>query len=98
MGRVKNWHDEGGFEFTAQHVAELQTIETSTFTRAERYMSVIAKGDELLDWREMTQRFPAATQRLIDGGDHALSDFEMYADEVLAFCQKASLDQDKESR
>ena len=89
IGRVKNWHDEGDFEFTQQHVDELKAIQTDAFTRAERYMAVISKGDEVLDWREMTQRYPAGTMRLIEGSDHAISDFEMYADEVLAFCQAA---------
>ncbi len=86
IGRVSNWHDEGGFEFTAQHLNELAVIDTPSFTRPERYMAIIAQGDELLSWQEMTQRFPAGTMRLLEGGDHALSDFEMYADEVLAFC------------
>ena len=89
IGQVKNWHDAGGFEFTLQHVDELKIIETQAFTRPERYMAVIAQGDEVLDWREMTQRYPAGTLRLLEGGDHAISDFEMYADEVLAFCRGA---------
>jgi uncharacterized protein len=90
IGRVSNWHDEGGFEFTEQHVQELQVIETQTFTRPERYMAIVSKGDEVLSWREMTQRYPAGTMRLLEGGDHAISDFEMYADEVLDFCRAQS--------
>ncbi len=86
IGRVQNWHDEGDFEFTAQHVDELASIDAHSLTRPERYMAVIAKGDELLSWQEMTARYPVGTLRLLGGGDHALSDFEMYADEVLAFC------------
>ncbi len=89
IGRVKNWHDEGDFVFTQQHVDELKVIETPAFTRPERYMAIIAEGDEVLDWREMTQRYPAGLTRILEGGDHAISDFEMYADEILAFCQGA---------
>ncbi len=94
IGRVENWHpdkngDQGDFIFTQQHVDELKVIETNAFTRPERYMAIISKGDEVLDWREMTQRYPAGTMRLLDGGDHAISDFERFADEVLAFCQDA---------
>ena len=89
IGRVKNWHDEDDFVFTQQHVDELKVIDAQTFTRPERYMAIIAKGDEVLKWQEMTARFPAGTMRLLDGGDHAISDFEQYADEVLAFCQAA---------
>ncbi len=87
IGRVKNWHDEGDFVFTQQNVDELKAIDGQSFTRPERYMAIIAKGDEVLDWREMTKRYPAGKMHLQGGGDHAISDFEMVADEVLAFCR-----------
>jgi uncharacterized protein len=87
LGRVKNWHDEGGFEFTPQHVQELRAIETTLFTRPERYMAVIAKGDELLDWREMVARYPAKNMLLLQRGDHALTGFEKFADRALKFCR-----------
>ena len=92
IGHVKNWHpntngERGDFVFTQQHVDELKVIDGQSFTRPERYMAIISKGDEVLKWREMTKRFPAGTMRLLEGGDHAISDFEMVADEVLAFCR-----------
>jgi predicted esterase YcpF (UPF0227 family) len=58
-------------------------------TRPERYFAVISKGDEVLDWREMTGRYPGARLQLIEGGDHALSDFDAHLDDVLAFLQLA---------
>jgi uncharacterized protein len=89
IGNQKNWHNAGEFLFTQQHVDELKVIDAAIFTRPERYMAIITKGDEVLKWREMTKRFPAGTMRLLEGGDHAINDFEMYADEVLAFCRAA---------
>ncbi|NJS35271.1 MAG: esterase [Brachymonas sp.] len=91
IGRVKNWHASddkwGGFEFTQQHVQELRAIETEDFSRPERYMAVIAKGDELLDWREMVSRYPAKSMLLLARGDHALTGFEKFADRALKFCR-----------
>jgi hypothetical protein len=46
---------------------------------------VIAKGDEVLDWREMTGQYPGAAIKLLSEGDHALSDFDQHLDEVLGF-------------
>jgi uncharacterized protein len=90
IGRQTNWHDEKtGFEFTREHVAQLGQIADDGFSRPQRYMTIIAKGDEVLDWREMSARYPAQNALLLEGGDHAISDFEMYADEVLAFCLEA---------
>ena len=45
----------------------------------------IAKGDEVLDWREMVGRYPGATIKLLEGGDHALSDFDDHLADVLGF-------------
>ena len=56
-----------------------------TITRPERYFAVIAKGDELLDWREMSARYVACRMKLLDAGDHALSDFDMHLPDVLRF-------------
>jgi uncharacterized protein len=90
IGPQTNWHDEQtGFEFTREHVAQLGQITDNAFSKPERYMTIIAKGDEVLDWREMTARYPAQKALLLEGGDHAISDFEMYVDEVLAFCRAA---------
>jgi hypothetical protein len=49
----------------------------------------VAKGDEVLDWREMTERYPGAAIKLLEGGDHALSDFDEHIDDVLAFLELA---------
>jgi uncharacterized protein len=87
IGRIKNWHDEGDYEFTQQHLNELQAIQTTAFTQPERYMAIISKGDEVLDWREMTARYPAAHMWLQEGSDHAINEFGTYVEDVLAFVQ-----------
>ena len=55
-------------------------------TRPERYFLIAATGDEVLDWREMTAHYPRARQHIIEGGDHGISEFAQYVDDVLAFC------------
>ena len=50
-----------------------------------QYFAVIAKGDEVLDWREMTGRYPGARVKLLEGSDHALGDFDNHIDEVFSF-------------
>ena len=49
-------------------------------------MLLAAKGDELLDWRLMQSHYSGARQVITDGGDHGLSDFELYLEQVLSFC------------
>jgi len=44
-----------------------------------------AKGDAVLDWREMTARYPGVQLRLLEGSDHGLSDFAAHIDGVMRF-------------
>ncbi len=39
----------------------------------------------MLNYREMLARYPATQLRLVEGGDHAFSDFETYLPEVMRF-------------
>ena len=77
IGEQTAWHDPGErFFFQPEFVGELRAITPSTLTRPERYFAVIAKGDELLDWREMAARYASCRLEILEGSDHALSDFD----------------------
>ena len=67
----------------------LRALECGPVALPERYFAVIAKGDEVLDWREMTGRYPGTRIKLLEGGDHALSDFDDHLEDVLAFLRLA---------
>jgi len=86
IGEQTAYHDPAQhFEFKAEYVDELRALTPPHITDAERYAAVIAKGDELLDWREMSQRYAGAHMLLLDGSDHALSDFAQQMPFVLDF-------------
>jgi uncharacterized protein len=90
IGEQTSWHDPGErFFFDAAFTDELRALERGPVAHPENYFAVIAKGDEVLDWREMTDRYAGAKIKLLDGGDHALSDFDAHMDEVLAFLHLA---------
>jgi predicted esterase YcpF (UPF0227 family) len=76
---------EERFYFRAGFIEELRALAVSAVTRPERYFAVIAKGDELLDWREMSARYEGANIRLLDGSDHALSDFDEHLRYIVRF-------------
>ena len=86
IGELTHFHaPEERFFFHAEFIGELHALAVPTITRPERYGAVIAKGDEVLDWREMVGRYPGATVRLLEASDHALSDFENDLPFVLNF-------------
>lgn len=86
VGVTTTFHTDAPFEFKRSYIAELESLQIAPISRPERYFLIAATGDEVLDWREMVAHYPGARHRVIDGGDHGLSDFACYADEVLAFC------------
>jgi uncharacterized protein len=86
IGEQTAWHDpDRHFFFRPEYVDELRALEVGSITRPERYAAIVAKGDEVLDWREMCARYGGAALRLLEGGDHALSDFERHLPFLLDF-------------
>jgi len=87
IGEQTAWHDPPQrFYFRPEFVSELGALEVAALPRPERCLAIIAKGDEVLDWREMSARYPGSRIKLIEGGDHALSDFERHhLDELIGF-------------
>lgn len=90
IGEQASWHDPSEvFYFAPEYVDELRALERCPVAHPERYFAVIAKGDEVLDWREMTGCYPGVRIKLLEGGDHAISDFDRHLDEILDFLQLA---------
>jgi len=86
VGEQTAYHDPAQrFEFKPEYIDELRALAPSRITRPERYAAVIAKGDELLDWREMSARYAGARTLLLEGSDHALSQFDQQLPFVLDF-------------
>ena len=77
IGDQTQWHaPEEHFYFRPEYIDELRALEVGPLQQPERCLAIIAKGDEVLDWREMTARYTGSRIKLLEGGDHALSDFE----------------------
>ncbi len=91
IGELGSWHDPAlRFEFTAAHVEELHAFELGSLQEPvphpQRYLAVIARDDEVLDWREMQARYLGAMLRVVDTGGHALQDYaSRHCDAVLEF-------------
>jgi len=90
VGNHRVWHDPARqIAFTTAHVDELRDWQCGGPADPTRYFLLAAKGDEVLDWREMVQRYPGAQLCLLEQGDHGLSDFEQHLDALLQFLDLA---------
>jgi len=87
VGTTTAWHSGEPFEFRPEYIAELAELTVARITRPERYFLIASTGDEVLDYRDMVAHYAGARQHVIEGSDHAISEFPQYVDEVLAFCQ-----------
>jgi predicted esterase YcpF (UPF0227 family) len=86
IGEQSAWHSpQETFFFQPEFVQELRDLDAGSLSRPERFYTLIAKGDELLDWREMSARYAGSQGLLLEGGDHALSDFDAHLAGVLRF-------------
>ena len=79
LGEQTAWHNpEESFFFRPEYLDELKALDVTAQAPAAAQMLIAAKGDEVLDWRDMVARYPDAQVLLQEGGDHALSNFDDY--------------------
>jgi predicted esterase YcpF (UPF0227 family) len=90
IGEQVAWHDPSErFFFRPEYVDELRALDRPGLRDPSKVYALIAKGDEVLDWREMVARFPGATVNLLEGSDHAITGFAKHMDDVLGFALAA---------
>lgn len=85
VGVTTSFHSDEPFEFEREYIDHLRAMTVTNITRPERYFLIAAKGDELLNWRDMVAHYPGARQVVLEGSDHGLTGFENYLDDVLTF-------------
>ncbi|MGH8662451.1 MAG: YqiA/YcfP family alpha/beta fold hydrolase [Burkholderiales bacterium] len=85
VGLQKKFHTGEEYEFKAEYVTELRTLEVERITPV-RYLLIVATSDEVLDYRRAVERYRGCRQVVIQGSDHGLSNFADYLDPVLDFC------------
>ncbi len=86
IGEQTSWQNpEERFFFAPAFITELQALTLHNQPAPERCRVLVATGDEVLDWREMAARYASAQPVVIQGSDHALSDFDAHIDGIFAF-------------
>jgi len=80
-------HPEQTFQVRPDYMDELRALRVPAITRPERYSAIIAKGDEVLSWHEMSAHYPGARVLLLEGSDHSITDFDTHLPFLLEFLQ-----------
>lgn len=85
IGKKKVYFSQEEIEFVPSYLQDLKNMERTSLTRADRYFLVAARGDEVLNCDMMLARYAGAHQLVLQGSDHALSDFN----DILPFVKLA---------
>lgn len=85
LGRQTWLYTGEPFEFTRQHIAELQALEAPGLVDPSRYWLLVEEGDETLDYRQAVARYAGARQTVLPGGDHSFTRWPAYLNDILHF-------------
>lgn len=86
IGEQTNLYTGERFNFTAEHVEQLQALETPRVT-PENYLLLLETGDEVLDYRLAVARYAGCRQRVFEGGDHSFTRFAELLPQLLEYCR-----------
>ncbi|HSS46043.1 MAG TPA: YqiA/YcfP family alpha/beta fold hydrolase [Burkholderiales bacterium] len=88
LGPQKNLYTGGEYQFTLQHLRELEQSNIAAITRPERYLLLVQTGDEMLDYHHAVEKYRGAKQVVIEGGDHGFQNFSDHILLILEFAGK----------
>lgn len=86
VGVTTAYHSDQPFEFKREYIEELRALAVPQVSRPERYFLLACTGDEVLDYRDMVAHYAGARQKVVQGSDHAISEYADYLGEVLGYC------------
>ena len=87
VGMMTEYDSDQPFDFKAQHIDELRALQVEKISDPQRYFLIAAKGDELLDWKEMVAFYKGAKQLVLEGSDHGIADYANHLPAVMDFIQ-----------
>jgi len=83
-GYAPNFYDESSFEWNTLHVEMLKEYDTEV-AHQDKFMLLLQKGDELLDYIEALEKLPNAQIVVEEGGNHSFDGIERHYESVREF-------------
>jgi len=84
VGQALNFFDLSRFEWNERHIQTLRHYEVKK-PDTSRYLLLLQKGDELLDYREALDKLPGAQALVEEGGSHSYEGFEEKRESIESF-------------
>ena len=85
LGTNKNFYTGEEYEFTTEHIVQLDTVTTNNIYSPELLMVLLQSGDEVLDYRLAEKKYSATRLIVETGGDHSFQNFAKYCEPIYWF-------------
>ena len=86
LGENVNYYTSEHWKLDDSHIEQLRELDTVTITQPERYLLMLQKGDEALDYRQALEKYADCPSVIEEGGDHSFAGFENHIPQILDFC------------
>ena len=83
-GTAKNYYDDSQFTWNESYIEMLKGYHV-TEVKHGKYMLLLQKGDDVLDYREVIEKIPHATTILEEGGSHPFDNIERHFKTIETF-------------
>ncbi len=88
VGMMTAYDSDEPFDFKAEYIHQLRALQVEKISDPKRYFLIAAKGDELLDWREMVTFYSGSKQLVLEGSDHGIADYANHLPLVIDFIEQ----------
>lgn len=84
VGSAQNYYDGSSFEWRDSHIEMLKSYDTKVEDQ-DRFLLLVQKGDEVLDYKEAVEKLPDADLVIEEGGNHSFDGIERYLEKIKNF-------------
>lgn len=85
---VTNYYDNSRFEFTHEHIQSLLNYQINVLENPENIMTLVQKGDEVLDYKEAQYLLSDTNLNIEEGGNHSFEGIERYFRKISLFLEE----------
>ena len=85
LGKNTNYHTGKEYEFTQQHIEQLQEFVLRDLKTPENLMVMLQTGDEVLDYLLAEKKYSKAHLLIESGGDHSFQNFARHCEKIHQF-------------
>ncbi|GEM_PF-53370 len=84
LGKATNFYDDTTFTWNEKHLKSLEKLDKDELKK-EKFMVLLQKGDELLDYKDALQKYKDTKVVIEEGGSHSFEGIENHFENIRAF-------------